>query len=285
MTNLICAHFGPQFSWQFDDAIPATTKSFDHTPTELPRRASLTSYCAWIMLPTRPAIFKHSTDLMWRIFDELQFEDHFQFAYVCKQIAERSAIVIQRRRDGYRKYRVASDLDPATVPALLRSACGIGNPIPAWHVRSIEVWCDRYSFDEWKVFAFKGPNDERPTAQSSRPDQTTRELEAYSEKLDEYVLCEDVMSKTLINAGEDGGLEALLIATLPRLDGVKFVTLQHEHGSTLYRLDRIISGGLEIKGVWVEGFQTLQRYEPAFPHFFKLMHHPRSNVYFWTTAT
>jgi hypothetical protein len=94
------------------------------------------------MESTPPALFKLSADLIWNIFDELPLEVHFRFASICKHIAERSEVVLQRHQSAYSRYKVASDLDPATVPALLRSACGLGDPILAWsaflaHVHSM----------------------------------------------------------------------------------------------------------------------------------------------------
>jgi hypothetical protein len=108
------------------------------------------------------------------------------------------------------------------------------------HVRSIEVWRDRFSTDEWRIFAFEGPNEERSDTPSLRSYLTDREFGFYSEKLSEYLSGQKEFSRTLIHANQDGGLKALLMATLPRLEDVKFITSQHSRGSILYWLDQMI---------------------------------------------
>jgi hypothetical protein len=129
------------------------------------------------------------------------------------------------------------------------------------HVRSIEVWRDRFSIDEWRVFAFEGLSEERPVTPSLRSHLTDRELGSYSEKLSEYLPgLEGISSSTLIKADEDGGLKALLMATLPRLKNVKFITSQHDRGSTLYWLDKMIS-----KNQWPTVFSNLQSIAVGIP--------------------
>ena len=78
-----------------------------------------------------------ATELVHRIIDFIPPASHIDFACSCKHLNACSADVFKRHRDAQLKYGVASDIDPATIPTLLRSAFGYGDPILAWHVRSL----------------------------------------------------------------------------------------------------------------------------------------------------
>src|SRR5690242_1419732 len=104
-----------------------------------------------------------STELVYHIIDFLSPESHLDFACTCKRIAQCSSKVLERHQEAYSKYRVASDISPATIPTLLRSAFGRADPILVWHVRSLEIWYDRTSWQDWKPLSFDHEIHERST--------------------------------------------------------------------------------------------------------------------------
>ena len=79
-------------------------------------------------------LLKLSTEIIQEIIDYVDFASHFDFACTCKRIFSCSLNVLQRHRDAHIKYCIISDLDPLTVPTLLRSAFGLDDPLPAWCV-------------------------------------------------------------------------------------------------------------------------------------------------------
>ena len=189
-----------------------------------------------------PSITSLSLELILHIIDLIPPDSHLDFACTCKHLAICSSKVLQRHQSAYKKYRAASDLDPATVPTLLRSALGLSDPIPAWHVRSLEVWRDRTSWDEWKTYSFLTPIHE--DTESSivscrlRDDEVGDYLDALGDRLsgDEYE-----KAHTQAESGHDGILKLLLLAHCPRIENLKFVTQMHGEDSCLHWLKTLIS--------------------------------------------
>jgi hypothetical protein len=82
---------------------------------------------------------KLSTEIIWAIIGFVPPASHLDFACVCKHIARCSSDVLQLHRNAHEKYHVTSDLDPATVPVLLRSGLEIHDPIPAWYELQVMI--------------------------------------------------------------------------------------------------------------------------------------------------
>ncbi|KAF1831811.1 hypothetical protein BDW02DRAFT_600521 [Decorospora gaudefroyi] len=191
---------------------------------------------------------KLSTELILLIADHVPLEHHLDFACTCKRIALGLANVLQRHREAHEKYKVASDLSPYTVVNLLRSAFGYGDPIPAWHVRSFELWYDRKSWSEWKMLDFQNhPADDSAVAYEPADLMRYGDLETYLEPLEHGDSTgEDAeAARVQMEEGQDAPLKAVLIATLPRLLDVKFVPhpidcLFEEQPSTLGWLQTLI---------------------------------------------
>lgn len=206
-----------------------------------------------------------SVELILRIIDLIPPAAHLNFACTCKHIATCSSNVLQRHRKAYKQYRAASDLDPATVPILLRSALGLDDPIPAWHVRSLEVWRDRTSWEEWKTYSFLTPIHDDPESNNF-----LRKLQD-----DEVVDCLDTLghrrngaeyetARTQAESGHDGILKTLLLAHCPRIENLKFITQMHDEGSCLHWLKTIISNCISSTSesfpgiVWPLGLASLR---------------------------
>lgn len=86
------------------------------------------------------------------------------FAFTCKKVARCSIGVLRQHQQAHAQYRVISDLQPSTIPTLLRLV--IRDPIVAWHVRSFEIWGSRSTWEDWRRIMMEPPNifdpDEQP---------------------------------------------------------------------------------------------------------------------------
>ena len=154
-----------------------------------------------------------SVELIFWIIDLIPQAAHLNFACTCKHIAACSSNVLQRHRKAYKQYRAASDLDPATIPTLLRSTLGLDDPIPAWHVRSLEVWRDRTSWDQWKTYSFLTPIHDDPESNNLlrklQDDEVVDCLDTLGHKLNGI---EYETARTQAESGHDGILKTLLLA-------------------------------------------------------------------------
>lgn len=208
-----------------------------------------------------------STELIQHIIDHIPYESQLDFARTCKRLAECSSWVLKRHQEAFKKYRVASDISPVTIPTLLRSVFGRADPILAWHVRSIEIWYDRTSWLDWKPLHFYQPLHEEDTSVDStswnwQDDELVEYLEDIEDQLvamigggDEEVYTE---AREQFEDGLDGILKALLIAYCPRLRDVKFVTHEHKQKSTLGWLRRLIQGSILYGSHWPPGLCNVQ---------------------------
>ena len=213
-----------------------------------------------------------ATELVHHIIDYIPPASQIDFAYTCKHLFACSADVLKRHRDAHTKYCVSSDIDPTTVPTLLRSAYGYGDPIPAWHVRSLEVWYDRIGWDAWKTLDFDVPID-----QSSRSPTTWEfipgEIDDYMEPLDQAQ--SDLIpgaraeeARTQIIDGYDIYLKALLVANCPRLRDVKFVMTARDGAvsrSCLDWLQTFINDSHNKKTSWGPGLTNLRSVAVGLP--------------------
>ncbi|KAF3034865.1 hypothetical protein E8E12_001665 [Didymella heteroderae] len=203
-----------------------------------------------------------STELIYYIIDFIPYEFQFNFALTCKRLADCSRKILKRHQEAFKKYRVASDILPTTVPTLLRSIFGRADPILAWHVRSLEVWYDRESWLDWKPLSFDRPMHEDDMDIDSTPwEWQDDELEEYLEDIEDQLVAllnggdEEVFveARQQFEDGRDGILKALLITYCPRLQDIKFVTYEHREKSTLGWLKRIVQGSIQYGSHWPPG--------------------------------
>ncbi|CAN9285603.1 unnamed protein product [Alternaria alternata] len=207
-----------------------------------------------------------SSELILMIMDHLPYATQFDLARTCKRLAIASRGVLELYQDSYAKYRVASDLDPSTVPLLLRSAFGKGSPIPAWHVRSFEIWKDRTAWSEWQKFDLYTPlvseEDATPSQHRVSKEDARRYLDWLEEQSAEdleYELIEELLAQ--VDSGHDGLLKAMLFAKLERLQDLKFVTRSQDQGSCLPSLRLLIGKCIKKrkKISWPVGFRAIQK--------------------------
>lgn len=208
-----------------------------------------------------------STELVHHIIDHVPYESQLDFARTCKRLADCSSRVLERHQEAFKKYRVASDVSPVTIPTLLRSVFGRADPILAWHVRSIEIWYDRTSWLDWKPLRFDQPLHEGDMdIDSTSWNWQDDELEEYLEDIEDQSVAllnggdEEIYTEAReqVEAGLDGILKALLIAYCPRLRDIKFVTHEHKQKSTLGWLRRLIQGSILHGSHWPPGLCNVQ---------------------------
>jgi hypothetical protein len=166
-----------------------------------------------------------ATELIQHIIDFVPPASHLDLARTCKQIFACSSEVLKRHHDAHIRYGVSSDLDPVSIPTLLRSAFGYGDPVLAYHVRALEIWYDRTSWQEWKTLDLQTPLDEDMETEPMAWDYMYGEIDDYLACLEhgpDAIANLDNAREQLKN-GCDGFLKTLLLAHCPRLQDVKFV--------------------------------------------------------------
>lgn len=207
-----------------------------------------------------------STELIYHVIDFIPYESQVDFALTCRRLADCSSKVLKRHQEAFKKYRVASDFLPTTIPTLLRSVFGRADPIMAWHVRSIEVWYDRDSWLDWKPLSFDRPlHEDDMDIDSTLWEWQDDELAEYLEDVEDQFMAlldagdEEVFveARQQFEDGLDGILKALLITYCPRLQDVKFVTYEHGKTSTLGWLRRIIQGSIQYGSHWPPGLCSI----------------------------
>jgi hypothetical protein len=188
-----------------------------------------------------------SAEIICMIIDELPLSSHFELACTCRILAAACQHVLRRHQDAHRRFQVASDLDPSTVPLLLQSVFG-GDALTAWHVRSFEVWRDRTTWAEWVTYSLDAPcledgGDDVLDMDILRFRPLLGRVGEYINWFDEQAFAEIDREKAhpQIESGHDGFLKALLFAKLPRLRDLKFVPRTADSGSTLWWLKTLLS--------------------------------------------
>ncbi|KAM0269860.1 hypothetical protein ACHAQH_009611 [Verticillium albo-atrum] len=144
-------------------------------------------------------------------------------ALTCKALVHQTDYLLERHRNAHKRYAVSSDLDPSTVPTLLLSALGFGDPVLIWHVRTFEVWGTRSFPKEWLPFT---PDAETFIAATGEPRPWTfsaAEHEAMAAQAEVHFFQGAAARFTMdLDAGGDSTIKALLILLCPRLTNLKF---------------------------------------------------------------
>lgn len=178
-------------------------------------------------------------ELLAEIASYLHAGSIFPFALTCKATYHHVDEALERHRGYHDTYSVSHDRLPLTVPTLLRLA--INDPQVGWHIRALDFWGARPSFQKWKTWSFyhpyglDDPDDwPEPSEDHSMLDQsfyTDDELDTFARLMimELHLSAEDTeewMSK--LREGWDEPLKGLLMALSPKLDRVNFVA----YGST-----------------------------------------------------
>ncbi|GKT55329.1 hypothetical protein ColTof3_02668 [Colletotrichum tofieldiae] len=102
------------------------------------------------------------SELLIHIIDNVDPASHLDLACTCRAIAHCSVDVLRRHRAARDQWHVTSDLQPSSVPTLLREA--MRDPVVAWHVRSLEIWGPRSTWNAWRPFMLEPPDRFDPNA-------------------------------------------------------------------------------------------------------------------------
>ncbi|KAF4998611.1 hypothetical protein FGRMN_2937 [Fusarium graminum] len=213
-------------------------------------------------------------ELLIRIIDLADPSSHLDLACTCRQLLSCSQGVFRQHREAHQRLSVISDLDPSTIPTLLRSASGITSPIDAWHVRHIEIWGSRWSWKEWRPWKLRPkrreppvPRDERRHAfESSQPLEWSVprwEMAHYLKIMkDTLGLTDQLIDLAFveIDKGSDSAMQMLLIVLCPRLKSLKYIYNKHDtvrHRRSLFWLTFALGKGW-IDGSWSPGLRSLR---------------------------
>ncbi|GKT75380.1 hypothetical protein ColTof4_07803 [Colletotrichum tofieldiae] len=135
------------------------------------------------------------------------------------------------------------------------------DPVVAWHVRSLEIWGPRSTWNAWRPFMLEPPDRFDPNARPLQWSFDDGERVEYLRLLRDMLhLSEDDISKARqeLDIGSDGLLKVLAAALCPRLHGLKYVWCsagsQDESLQWLtLAIERSHNGGS-----WAPGFQALR---------------------------
>ena len=174
-------------------------------------------YCPLTTLPR---------ELITHIVSLVAPESHIDFACTCKTVAACSAATLQLHCEAHELYRVASDIQPSTVPLLLRDACERYGSIKLWHVRSFEIWVPRASWADWKPLWMLGETRFRPEDDAAAHCFSKKKMTQYLDLGRQYLqLSEQQLdcARRELQDGGDGFIKTLLLSMCPRLTCLKVV--------------------------------------------------------------
>ncbi|KAF5724677.1 hypothetical protein FMUND_563 [Fusarium mundagurra] len=221
-----------------------------------------------------PTLLNLPTELITRIIDLVDPSTQLNLAGVCTHLFKCAKRTLNHHQEAHRKFSVTSDLDPSTIPTLLRSATGITSPIDAWHVRHIELWGSRWDWAEWRPWSLHKkaeqagvPRQRRRHVFSKAPRLEwvipRRELAHYLKIMKEELgLPENLVdwARVEFDRGCDSVMQMLLIVLCPRLESLKFMYNRHDKVESRRGIHWLtfVMGKSWIDSSWPPGLQSLQ---------------------------
>ncbi|CAG2013247.1 unnamed protein product [Fusarium graminearum] len=200
-----------------------------------------------------------SPELIFQIVDHSP-STVLTLALTCSSLYRLCQPVLKQHRDAYKKYRVTSDLSPETVLHLF--IVGPTAKIERWHVRELEIWGSRESWEDWRSWAPKLPGRYGLAKEApSRSALSAQELQRYSPKGTEWWrFSEEEVSNVqrTLESGNDGYLKMLLSASCPRLHSIRFAKRLGDAWSSLMWITKAIVRSEHCGGIWPPGFHSLQ---------------------------
>ncbi|PPJ60571.1 hypothetical protein CBER1_08151 [Cercospora berteroae] len=191
---------------------------------------------------------------------------HAGLAFTCRYLAEAVQDLLKRHQAAYRD-RQCSDIDPGTIPRVLKSV--LNDSIAAYHVRAIRIWCTRMRWEHWRPVQLaeaEEGGDQSPSDSESddeqlftpwtfarrmerrrdfftreeplQPSLSTSDIEQYLSAMAHYLpdfgedspLREEARKE--LARGNDGFLKILLALSCPRLDALYFGRAHEESART-----------------------------------------------------
>ncbi|KAK4210935.1 hypothetical protein QBC37DRAFT_428009 [Rhypophila decipiens] len=193
-------------------------------------------------------------ELLQRIVDVSDPPDHLNLALTSKTLHNRLNCILLHSQACHRKYHAVSDIQPSTIPDLLRAILFKDDRIAAWHIRAIEIWGFRAGFADWKPYHLVVPKKSKHPAEEGGPGVvyqdgyfTDAEITAFREAMIDLFKLPDVfelkrpelpdehearsfdLDKVMddLQHGNTAFLAVLLMAVSPRLEAIRFVRNAH----------------------------------------------------------
>ncbi|KAM0432327.1 hypothetical protein ACHAPT_004868 [Fusarium lateritium] len=197
-----------------------------------------------------------STELIFLIIDYADPYSHLALALTCSILYHRSLPILDRHRAAH---RVASDLQPENVLKLLRFA--VVDSLEAWHVRELELWGNRVTWDDWRDWDVALTGQVRlADTELVKPRLERKEiLSFFSMARQWWDIPEhefDAARNELENGG-DGFLKLLLIASCPKLHTIRFAQKEKGMHTSLRWMSKAVSWSMDSER-WPPGFQSLR---------------------------
>ncbi|QGJ00366.1 hypothetical protein CEK26_013434 [Fusarium fujikuroi] len=221
-----------------------------------------------------PTLLSLPTELVTRIIDLADPSTHLNLACVCSHLFKCAKRILTHHREAHRKFSVISDLDPSSIPTLLRSASGITSPIDAWHVKHIELWGSRWDWAEWRPWSLRETAEQAGVPRQRRRHVFSKvprlewviprwELAYYLKIMQEELgLPEDLVDWARIEfeRGCDSVMQMLLIVLCPRLESLKLLYNRHDKVESRRCLHWLtfVMGKSWIDSAWPPGLQSLR---------------------------
>ncbi|KAF5567496.1 hypothetical protein FNAPI_609 [Fusarium napiforme] len=221
-----------------------------------------------------PTLLSLPTEIITRIIDLTDTSSHLNLACASTHLFKSAKKILTHHQEAHSKFSVISDIDPSTIPTLLRSATGITSPIDAWHVKHIELWGSRWNWAEWRSWSLR-----KTAGQAGAPRQRRRhafekaprlewviprwELAHYLKIMrEELGLPEDLvdLARVQFERGCDSVTQMLLIVLCPRLQSLKFMYNRHDKVESRRGLHWLtfVMGKSWLDSSWPPGLQSLR---------------------------
>ena len=186
-----------------------------------------------------PSLLGLPAELIVKIVYDISPEDHLNFALVSRRLYQLSDDVLKSHRRWHESNSLSSDIYPLTVPQLLQKV--FCDPIAAWHIRDLEFWRLRRSWNQWIIEDPKSDGDDfRPQGWEPKvlvdedqpgksayvfTDDGVRQLRHCFVRQLGYSEAVANLSVEQIMRGEEEALKLLLVALAPGLRSLKFPNL------------------------------------------------------------
>ncbi|KAF5692953.1 hypothetical protein FDENT_2391 [Fusarium denticulatum] len=221
-----------------------------------------------------PTLLSLPTELITRIINLADPSTHLNHACACTHLLKCAEKVLSHHREAHQRFSVISDIDPSSIPTLLRSASGITSPINAWHVQHLELWGSRWDWDEWRPWSLR-----KTAEQAGAPRQRRRrvflkaprlewviprwELAHYLKIMEEELGLPEALvdlARVEFDQGCDSVMRMLLIVLCPRLESLKFMYNRHDKVASRRGLHWLtfVMGKSWLDSSWPPGLQSLR---------------------------
>ncbi|KAI1342671.1 hypothetical protein F5Y15DRAFT_312050 [Xylariaceae sp. FL0016] len=217
------------------------------------------------------------TELVRAVAHAADPSDHLSLALTCRYTHACLQVILRYHKECCKLYRATSDVRPCTVLELLQ------DPIARFHVRTLEFWGMRRSWDDWKLYDLKWPPLQAPDSPcypvpdppGRRPYDShffrPREIDEVRDILTGMLATpsQDIISKycTTIEDGHDAVLKVILMALCPRLNTVRLVQIEQEDNTPFFQFLSYLIGNITdtyVRGqvprvAWPKGLASIER--------------------------